>query len=120
MRAQAEAWARPRTARRGVAAEAGGGQGCGGGQHSEAEMETPQSAGAPDSIVGVISKLLTDLVARNDQVRRRRANSHPRRWPPLVHAPHFERTRAPRPLAAALGADASHPLPLLQAADNKR
>lgn len=32
--------------------------------------EQVMSAGSPENIVGVISKLLTDLVARNDQVGR--------------------------------------------------
>ena len=32
-------------------------------------MEQLMSAGTPENIVGVISKLLTDLVARNDQAR---------------------------------------------------
>ena len=33
--------------------------------------------GSPDVIVGVISKLLEDLVSRNDQVQRERASARP-------------------------------------------
>ena len=35
--------------------------------------DTVMSVGTPENIVGVISKLLTDLVARNDQARSRSA-----------------------------------------------
>ena len=104
------------------------------GAMAEARIE---SIGTPEKIVGVISKLLTDLVARNDQVGRApRAHAHPATPWPLVAprwlhaAPNSEFThharrlrkaikmllsRCPRALAAVtLGADASDAVPLFQ------
>ena len=67
------------------------------GAMAEARIE---SIGTPEKIVGVISKLLTDLVARNDQVGRApRAHAHPAAPWPLV---------APRWLLAAPNSEITH------------
>ena len=79
------------------------------------------SVGTPDNIVGVISKLLTDLVARNDQARSR---SPPRaHWPDRCHRgmdlAALSMAVRVRPAAPA-GADASDPVSLVEAADDQR